>query len=150
MNKKDEVNQIVDKQIEENTEDYVPYLIKGNILKEEEKLDEAIENYQKCLKNKKNCHEAYYNLALCQAILGQNEEALKNIEEALKLKSDFSQSLDAKGSILFSEKNFEEALKCYQKLVEKDNSNEDYFFKKGSCERKLKQYDEAKNHLTKL
>ena len=90
-----------------------------------------IENYQKCLINNKNCHETYYNLALCKAALGQNDEALKNIEEALKLNTNFLQALDAKGCIFFSRKNFEDALKCYQELVEKDNSKAYYYFKKG-------------------
>ena len=62
--RKDDVNEIIDKQIEENTDDYVPYLIKGNILKEENKLEEAIEQYKNCIKYNKNCYEAYYNMAL--------------------------------------------------------------------------------------
>ena len=53
MGKKDEVNEIIDKQIEENTDDYIPYLIKGNILKEENKLEDTIEQYKNCIKYKK-------------------------------------------------------------------------------------------------
>ena len=44
-----------------------------------------------------------------------------------------------------SNKNFGEALECYKKLLEKDFSNPDYQFKKGSTERELKDRDiEAK------
>ena len=124
LGKKDEVNEIIDKQIEENTDDYVPYLIKGNILKEENKLEDAIEQYKNCIKYNKNCFEAFYNMALCQATLNQNDEALTNIEETLKLNSDLPQAIDAKGCILYSNKNFDEALKCYNDLIEKDKDKE--------------------------
>ena len=121
LNKKDEVNEIINKQIEENTQDFIPYLLKGNILKDEKKYEEAIDNYKKCIRNNKNCSEAYYNMALCEAELGQNESALKNLEEALKLNNDFPKALDAKGCILYSNKNYDEALNCYNELIEKDN-----------------------------
>ena len=147
LGKKDEVNEIIDKQIEENTDDYIPYLIKGNILKEENKLEDTIEQYKNCIKYNKNCYEAFYNMALCQAELNQNDEALTNMEETLKLNSDLPQAIDAKGCILYSNKNVDEAIKCYNELIEKDKDKEvqnaDYFFKKGSTERELKLYEDA-------
>ena len=143
LDNKEEVNEIINKQINENTEDYIPYLLKGNMLKDEQKYEDAIENYQKCLKLNKNCAEAYYNIALCEASLGQNDAALKDIDEAFNLNPELLQAKDAKGCILYSLKNFDEALDCFTQLVEKDSANPDYYFKKGSTERELKKYDDA-------
>jgi len=80
-------------------------------------------------------------MALCQAELKQNDEALKNLDESLKLKNDFPETLDAKGCILFTNKNYDEALNVYNDLVKKDNLNPEYHFKKGSAQRELKNYE---------
>ena len=82
-------------------------------------------------------------MALCQAELNQNDEALKNLNDSLKLKNDFPEALDAKGCILFTNKNYDEALNVHNDLVKKDNLNPEYHFKKESAERELKNYEDA-------
>lgn len=106
-----------------------PIYLKVTCLKMK-KYEEAIENYQKCVKLNKNCAEAYTNIAICQAYLGQNQEALDNLDVALNLNRDLPQAIDARGSILYNMKEYPEALICFNTLVEKDPTNPEYHFKK--------------------
>ena len=147
MKKIEEANKIMDELNFENkkdkNDDIIQYLIKGNMLKDENKFQDAINYYDKCLEMNKNCYEAHYNKALCQINLKQNDEALKNLDIVLSIQKDFPQALDAKGCIYYSNNKFHEALKCYNELIAKNNKNEDYYFKKGSILMELKEYEEA-------
>ena len=121
LNKKEEANLIIDElnrndNVKENNDEY-KYLIKGNMAKDENNFEEAINYYNKCIEQNKNCYEAYYNKALCEISLNQKENALNNLNIALNIKKDFSQALDAKGCIYYSNNQFPEALECYEELI---------------------------------
>ena len=154
LNKKEEVNQIIDELNKDNKKqennDEIKYLIKGNLAKDKNNFDEAINCYDKCLEKNKNSYEAYYNKALCEIALNNNENALNNLNEALNIKKLFPQALDAKGCLFYADKKYNEALECYNQLIEKYNSNDDYHYKKALILIELKDYDEAIKSLDKV
>ena len=155
LNKKEEANQIIDELDKNNNnkkenEDEYKYLIKGNMAKDENNFQEAINYYDKSIEKNKNCHEAYYNKALCEIALNQKDKALNNLDIALNIKKDFPEALDAKGCIYYSDNKYFEALKCYDELLEKIKINDDYFFKKGSILMELKQYEDAIKSLDEV
>ncbi len=61
------------------------YLIKANNLDALGKSNEAIKVYQYILKNFKEDHMVYYNLALTQSNLGRTEEAIDNLIKGINL-----------------------------------------------------------------
>ena len=147
LKNKEEANKIINELNNDNnkeeSKDIIQYLIKGNMAKDENNFQEAINCYDKCLELNNNSYEAYYNKALCEIALNQNDNAIKNLDNALNIQKDFPQALDAKGCIFYSNNQFAEALKCYNELASKYNTNDDYHFKKASTLVELKQYDEA-------
>ena len=147
LNQKEEANKIIEELNKENNKEEkneeINNLIKGNIAKDENNFEEAINYYDKCIEQNKNCYEAYYNKALCEISLNQNEDALNNLDMALNIKKDFPQALDAKGCRYYSNNQYNEALECYNELTEKYNTNDDYFYKKASTLIELKRYKEA-------
>ena len=156
LKKKDELNQIIEelnKDNDERNKDVIQYLIKGNLLKDENNFEEAFKYYDKCLEINPKCYEAYYNKALCYIGLNDDDNALKNLENALNINKDFPQALDAKGCVYYSKNKYKEALECYNELTQKYKNNDDYFFKKASSEMELKKYEEAiksSNEVLKL
>ncbi len=72
--------------------------------------------------------EEYIETALSLSLTGKNEEALKVIDKAIKIKPDFAQAYNKKGDFLFKLGRIKEALDCYLKSKElnKDNQNNYY------------------------
>ena len=67
----------------------------------------------------------YLNFGICLHNLGQLDEALACLDEALKLKKDYPAALSNKGAIFRDKNEFEKALACYQAAIELDNSRYD-------------------------
>ena len=60
----------------------------GNALKDQGKLDEAIEFYNKAISIKPDFAEAYYNMGNALKAQGKLEEAIEAFNKAISLKPD--------------------------------------------------------------
>jgi tetratricopeptide (TPR) repeat protein len=77
------------------------------------------------------------------AKLGQYKEALKDIDKALELNSEFFETLKNKGYLLYKSGKPEYALKCFQQAIQINPKYIAAYYYKGQTHEDLKQYNEA-------
>ena len=65
----------------------------GVTLKDQGKLDEAIEAYNKCISLKPDYADAYYNMGNALKDQGKLDEAIEAYNKALSLKPDYAECL---------------------------------------------------------
>jgi len=65
----------------------------GNVLKDQDRLDEAIESFHKALELKPDFAEAHNNLGNVLLAQGRLDEALDGFHKALVLKPDYAEAL---------------------------------------------------------
>lgn len=89
----------------------------GLTLTDLNELDDAIEQFDAALKFKKN-NELFDNKARAFYRLGKFEDALKNINKALRYEPNSFYSIIRKGFILQEMDRSEESKKCFRKILE--------------------------------
>jgi tetratricopeptide (TPR) repeat protein len=87
-------------------------------LNEQNRLDEAIENYQKCLHEIPDSTEVLNNLGIALGKQGKFDEAIKYFEAALRIKPDFAEVHINLGITLAAKGEFAEALRHYKTAAE--------------------------------
>ena len=65
----------------------------GNALKEQGKLEEAIEAYNKALAIKPDYAEAYYNMGLTLEAQDKLEEAIETYKKAIEIKPNLAEAV---------------------------------------------------------
>tara|TARA_B100000401_G_scaffold97092_1_gene62407 strand:+ start:33 stop:1676 length:1644 start_codon:yes stop_codon:yes gene_type:complete len=90
----------------------------ANILKAQNKYNEAINHYKKAIKLNNNFSEAYNNLANTQKNIGDNENAKYNYIQAIKSDKSNLGAFFNLANLYRSEKKFEEAINNYKKTLE--------------------------------
>jgi tetratricopeptide (TPR) repeat protein len=116
---------------------------KGNVLKELNKLDEAISSYNKAISLKPDYAEVYSNKGNALQALGRFEEAIECHEKAIELQPNYYQAENNKGNALYELQRFLDAIKCFDKAI---SMNINYFAaykNKGSTLHKLNRFVEA-------
>ncbi|NJK90675.1 MAG: tetratricopeptide repeat protein [Blastochloris sp.] len=88
-----------------------------------------------------------YGAAINHFNQNQLDEALKKLEEAEKLQSGLSETLNLRGAILVRMKKLEEAAATFQKLVQQDPKNPIPVFNLGESFFLQKKYAESKKHF---
>ena len=137
-NLKDKIDDILSIIDESNKiEDENLYLIKGNILFEQEKYEESKIIYQKIL-DKNSINED----ANCLYKLNKKEEALEKYNQALNINKSNKNALFNKSLIILENGNFEESLKLLDEAL-KIKSNIYILIQKGICFLKEEKFEEA-------
>jgi len=94
------------------------YYVYGNVLKVQNKFNEAIDAYKKAISLNNKFSEAYNNLANTQKQINENENAKYNYNQAIKYdQSNFGAYFNL-ANLFRSEKKYEEAINNYQKVIE--------------------------------
>jgi len=75
-------------QINENERTGQDWLILGNVLEDNGKIEDAVYMYQKAIAKDKKCYRAYYNLGNYYMERGQFQNAIENYTKASKIKSE--------------------------------------------------------------
>jgi len=97
--------------------DEINYLY-GNILKIQNKFQDAIDAYKKAILLNSKFSEAYNNLANTQKKISENENAVYNYIQAIKFdKTNFGAYFNL-ANLYRSEKKYEEAINNYNKVLE--------------------------------
>jgi tetratricopeptide (TPR) repeat protein len=89
----------------------------GVTLKEQGKLEEAIEAYNKALAIKPDYAEAYYNMGVTLQEQGKLEEAIEAYNKSLAIKPDYAEAYNNMGITLQEQGKLEEAIEAYNKAL---------------------------------
>ena len=104
--------------VQSNTAEF-NYIL-GNTLKIQNKNDEAIDAYKKCILIDSNFSEAYNNLANVQKKIEYFDEALLNYKNAIRTKENNLEAYYNLANLYKSLKNYDEAIKNYKKVIKLD------------------------------
>lgn len=107
------------------------FLVKGNLLYKEGKIEEAIPFYKKALQINGNNPKALYNLSAALSKTGNYEEAEKGFEAISKNNVDkplLQKSLYNQGVMMSKQKKLIESIAAYKKALALDPSDEDSRF----------------------
>ena len=91
------------------------YLGLGNALKEQGKLEEAVEAYKKALAVKPDYADAYYNIGVTVQEQGKLEEAIEAYNKVLAIQPDYDDAYYNMGNVLKKQGKLEEAIEAYNK-----------------------------------
>jgi tetratricopeptide (TPR) repeat protein len=89
----------------------------GNALKEQNKLDEAMEFYTKALALKPDYAKAYNNMGVALQDQGRLDEAIEAYNKALSIKPDFADAYNNMGNALKGQGELDEAIEAYNKAL---------------------------------
>ena len=89
----------------------------GTALKNQDKIEEAIEAYNKALKIKPDYTDAYYNIGTILQQQNKLEEAIEAYNKALAIKPDYAVAYYNIGTILQQQNKLEEAIEAYNKAL---------------------------------
>jgi protein O-GlcNAc transferase len=95
----------------------------GNLLQEQDRIEEAIDCYQKAIQLDPGFAGAYYNLAETLQNTGKLDEALELYKKAIELHPDLAGAYYNIGIILQEKRQFDEAIMHYLKVL-KFNPND--------------------------
>ncbi len=86
----------------------------GNLLKENNNLNEAVHNYSLAIKAKPDFVNAYQNRGLVKFLQHKNQEALNDFNEVIKINSDHANARFLKSAIELQKENLIEGFKNYE------------------------------------
>ena len=113
------------------------YINKGRCYKMLNKIEEAIQEFDKALEIKNDFSSAYFNKGMAyNALKGKenNDKAIQFLDLAIQYKDDYYEAYFNKGCILMNLGNYSEALKSFKKCQElKEDENDE------ECEQKIKE-----------
>jgi len=123
-------------------------IARGNIEFQKKNYEEALLYYKKALKINPNSWEAYYDMALCKANLGNDTGAINDYSNAAKINPRENVNIYInRGDLYYKIKDFEKAIADYKFAIELNPSNFDLYLALGSSYRNLKNYDDAIKNL---
>jgi tetratricopeptide (TPR) repeat protein/S1-C subfamily serine protease len=135
----------------QNEEDFVLYLWKGVVLHELKRYPEAINAHTASIKLRPHPYN-YHNRGSVYSDKGENDNALKDYNEATKLKPDYAIVYNSKGDIYHRKKDYENALKNYNQAIKLGYKNPNIYAKIGNIyygngkkdyDKALENYNEA-------
>ncbi len=115
----------------------------GTILKNRDKMEDALAAYDRSLEINPQLAEALYNSANVLVELKREKEALRRYREALHLKPDFAFACHKVGNIYRKREDFEESLEWYQKAIDLKSDFVQPIFSKGLSLQALGRHMEA-------
>ena len=123
--------------------------IHGNILKLQNKFEEAIIFYKKAINFKKDFFEAYNNLASSQKKIGLIGDAIQNYNNSIKIKKNNLEAYFNLGNLFYDEKKFDEALRSYKKVIEINEQFPKSYFLIAQIKSIQGKFDDAKTFFLK-
>lgn len=109
---------------------------------------EAIKDFDLALQKDKNHAPSYCDKARAEAEIGKKEEALKNFEQAIKLKSDYIDAYYYRG-LLYHKLKDDKAIADFSKTIQLDPKKTDAYLKRGFYYYQKKQENEALKDFNK-
>ena len=104
-------------QLEQRLNDADAYYNMGIGLQEKNKLEEAIEAYNKALSIKPDYADAYHNMGITLKNQGKLDEAIEAYSKALSIKPNYAEAYNNIGVTLYEQGKLEEAIEVYSKAL---------------------------------
>lgn len=120
----------------------------GNIYRQKEDFQKALECYQKALSINAD-FETYYNLGSLYHLVGELQLAVKNYENSIRLNPVYIDAILSLSSIYIQSKNYSSALALLDKAIQSNINHPSIWFNKGCVLNEIKKFDQAINSLTK-
>jgi tetratricopeptide (TPR) repeat protein len=124
-------------------------LKKGDELYEQEKYEEALQEYQKALTENPDLHQTYEKIGLCHYRLDDYDNAIVAFKSMLQKEPDSQETLINMSAIYFQRGELEEGMKYFNKLDEESLTDPNIFYNMGILLFKNRQIDMAIDSLTK-
>lgn len=115
----------------------------GNALIQLDKIQEAIDCYQRAIKLRPDFHEAYYNLAVAESYQQNWQTAKAAFQQVLKLNPDHAESHYGLGKIAEQSEHFKAAAVHYWRAIQLNSSFAAAYFSMGETLLKLRDWDRA-------
>ncbi len=90
----------------------------GFLLRNQGRIEKAMEHYHKAIQINPNSSEALNNLGIALAAEGRFDEAIKNYRKAIQINPNSFEALNDLGIALAAEGRFDEAIKNYYKAIQ--------------------------------
>ncbi|OJJ18942.1 hypothetical protein BI308_21965 [Roseofilum reptotaenium AO1-A] len=127
----------VDKCLEIKSDDHKLWTIKGSLLSELGRYEEAIDSFNRAVTIEMNYPSAWYHKGLALYHLGRNEEALINYDQALKINSDYYEAWNNRGNVLRELGEYEEVIASFDRALEIKGDIYEAWLNRGQCVGKL-------------
>jgi tetratricopeptide (TPR) repeat protein len=89
----------------------------GILLKNQGRIEEAMEQYHKTIQINPNHYEALNNLGNVLAAKGRLDEAIENYRQAIQINPNYREALNNLGNVLAAKGRFDEAIENYRKAI---------------------------------
>lgn len=142
----DEAILYTNKAIDINPNSYF-YINLGNIYKEKDDIDLAINSYQNALDFEPDNHKIFYSLGLSYKSKNDLNSAIDNYKKAIKLNPSYQAAYVNLGNIYVTIKQFNEAIECYKKAILLEPNDSNSFSCLGSIYLNVDEADEAIYYL---
>ena len=140
-------------QINENERTGQDWLLLGNVLADNGKVEDAVYMYQKAIEKDKKCYRAYYNLGNYYMEHGKFKNAVENYTKASKIKADNPYIFYNLGCAYLKQNNLSQARANFNKAImyksniPEFNYNLAYVYKQMGKEKLAKTYLDNYNKL---
>ncbi len=111
---------------------------------DQKKYDQAVALYEKVLERSPTNIEAYRSITFCLNKQGKHKKALDYVEKAEKaIGKEKPEVADLRAQALVDQKQYEEAAAIYQRLIDRDETNDRYYFLLGQVYYDAKRFTDA-------
>ena len=148
-NKLIETKKEIEKQLIKYSKSSVLFNILGAVLAEQNKPQEALENYNKSIKINPNYSQAYNNLGVCLYKLGKIDEAIQSYRKAIEIQPKHADAHNNLGATFKELGKHEKSITCFQKAIEIQPKHANAHNNLGAAFRKLKEYKKSIYHYGK-
>ena len=115
----------------------------GILLKNQGRIEEAMEQYHKTIQINPNHYEALNNLGNVLAAKGRLDEAIENYRKAIQINPNYREALNNLGNVLAAKGRFDEAIENYRKAIQINPNYADALNNLGVTLATRGQFDEA-------
>ncbi|MBR4659618.1 MAG: tetratricopeptide repeat protein [Clostridia bacterium] len=124
------------------------YYIRGDRAFDEGKCDDAIEKYNKCIREFPYYEGYYYSRGNAYAKQGKDEEAIKDFDKAIELKPNYSKAYYSRGMCFAKLGNYTSAIEDFSKFINQRRYDADGYNARGYAYLCDGKYNKAKNDFT--
>jgi len=123
--------------------------IYGAVLKEQGRLQEAVESFDKAIQLKPDYVEAYYNRGVLFQELGKLEKAKQSYDQAIQLKHDYTEAYNNCGVALQDLGQFREAMSYFDQAIRQNSDYAQAYNNRGVTLKGLGRLEEAMQNCDK-
>ena len=144
-NKLIETKKEIEKQLIKYSKSSILFNILGAVLAEQNKPQEALENYNKSIKINPNYSQAYNNLGVCLHSLNKIDEAIQSYQKAIVIQPKHADAYNNLGAVFKQLKEYKKSIYYYKEAIQIKPSSATYS-NLGNVFKGLGEYDKAINY----